>query len=267
MRKYGIILLIVLLITTVAGCANKDADTSVLSEAESDLQYVKDKGKLIVGITDFRPLDYKGYGEWIGFDADMAKMFAESIGVEVQFLEIDWDNKLNYLESGEIDCVWNGMTLTDEVIKSMACTRAYLNNSQVIIVKADKADSSRTVEDCMHYLFAVEAGSAGEKELADKNYRYKTVKTQREALVQVVNGTADAAVADSVLACATIGEATSYPDLTFTASFSSEQYGVGFRKNSDMAAVLDEYFDKWYSDGTMQALADTYGVSDSIAER
>lgn len=105
------------------------------AESDSDVAYIKDKGTLIVGITDFAPMDYKDEsGEWIGFDADMARMVAEKLGVEAQFVEIDWDNKIMELESKNIDVVWNGMTLTSEVTEAMECTNAYCNNAQVIVV-------------------------------------------------------------------------------------------------------------------------------------
>ena len=105
------------------------------AETDSDVAYIKDKGTLIVGITDFAPMDYKDEsGEWIGFDADMARMVAEKLGVEAQFVEIDWDNKIMELDSKNIDVVWNGMTLTSEVTEAMECTNAYCNNAQVIVV-------------------------------------------------------------------------------------------------------------------------------------
>ena len=104
--------------------------------AESDMAYVQDKGTLIVGITNFEPMDYQdANGEWIGFDADLAKAFGESLGVEVQFQEIEWDNKVMELDGRTIDVVWNGMTLTDEVLAAMECTNAYCENAQVVITK------------------------------------------------------------------------------------------------------------------------------------
>ncbi|MBP3476925.1 MAG: transporter substrate-binding domain-containing protein [Lachnospiraceae bacterium] len=108
------------------------------SEADSDVAYIQEKGTLIVGITDFAPMDYKDdNGEWIGFDADMARMVAEKLGVEAQFVEIDWDNKIMELDSKNIDVVWNGMTLTDETMEAMECTNAYCNNAQVVVVPAN----------------------------------------------------------------------------------------------------------------------------------
>lgn len=115
----------------------QSADDFVPGE-DSDVAYIQDKGSLIVGMTDFEPMDYKDdNGEWIGFDADMAKLVAEKLGVEVQFVEIDWDNKIMELDSKNIDVVWNGMTLTDEVTSSMECTNAYCNNAQVVVVPAN----------------------------------------------------------------------------------------------------------------------------------
>lgn len=108
------------------------------SETDSDVAYIQDKGTLIVGITNFAPMDYEetaGSGEWIGFDADMAKLVAEKLGVEIQFVEIEWDNKVFELNGKTIDVVWNGMTLTDAVMEAMECTNAYCQNAQVVISK------------------------------------------------------------------------------------------------------------------------------------
>ena len=102
------------------------------------MAYIQGKGTLIVGITDFAPMDYKDEsGEWIGFDADMARIVAEELGVEAQFVEIDWDNKIMELDSKNIDVVWNGMTLTPEVTSAMECTNPYCNNAQVVVVPAE----------------------------------------------------------------------------------------------------------------------------------
>ena len=106
--------------------------------ADGDVAYIQEKGTLVVGITDFAPMDYQeeGSDEWIGFDADMARLVAEKLGVEIQFVVIDWDNKIMELDSKNIDVVWNGMTLTDEVKNAMECTNAYCNNAQVVVVPA-----------------------------------------------------------------------------------------------------------------------------------
>lgn len=114
----------------------QSASEFVASETDSDVAYIQDKGTLIIGITDFEPMDYQdANGEWIGFDADMAKIVAEKLGVEPQFIVIDWDSKIMELDSKNIDVVWNGMTLTDAVMEAMECTNAYCNNAQVVVTK------------------------------------------------------------------------------------------------------------------------------------
>lgn len=239
---------------------------SEAAEAESDLAYVQQKGKLVVGITDFEPMDYRGEdGDWIGFDADMAKAFGESLGVEVEFVEIDWDNKILELDGKTIDCVWNGMTLTDEVTSAMECSNPYFNNAQVVILPSDVAEDYESVEDLADLTFAVESGSAGEAVIADLEYDYTPVKAQSDALMEVAAGTSDAAVIDLLMAMAMTGEDTSYEDLTYTIELNSEEYGVGFRKGSDLAAVLDEYFAAAYEDGTMAEIAEEYGIDAEAA--
>ena len=275
MKKMIALLLAALMVLSMAACASKPAastETPAASEpaaaAESDLAYVQDKGTLVIGITDFAPMDYQDEsGEWIGFDADMAKAFAESLGVKAEFVEIDWDNKIMELDAKTIDCVWNGMTLTDEVTSSMSCSNAYCNNSQVVIVPADKADAYQSVEACKDLNFAVEAGSAGKAEVEKLGYSFTEVKDQATALMEVAAGTADAAVIDSLMAGAMVGAGTGYESLCFTVSLNEaegEQYGVGFRKSSDLAQALNDFFAASYKDGSMQSCAETYGIQAAL---
>ena len=243
----------------------EDGQEEAAASGESDLEYVKGKGALVVGITDFEPMDYKDEsGSWIGFDADMASAFAESLGVSVEFVEIDWDNKIMELDGKTIDCVWNGMTLTDEVTSAMECSNAYCNNAQIVIVPADKADQYQDVESLADLTFAVEAGSAGEKEVTNLGLECTPVKAQSDALMEVAAGTSDAAVIDSLMAAAMVGEGTGYENLTYTVGLNSEEYGVGFRKGSDLAAALNEFFAASYADGSMTETAETYGVQAAV---
>ena len=233
--------------------------------AGSDMEYVKNKGKLVVGITDFEPMDYKGdSGEWIGFDADLAKAFAQSLGVEAEFVEIDWDNKLLELNGKSIDCVWNGMTLTDEVTSSMECSNAYCNNAQVVVLPVDMAEKYQTVESLSDLGFAVESGSAGEAAAKELGLNFTPVSNQASALMEVAAGTSSAAIIDSLMAGAMVGEGTSYDKLTYTLPLSDEKYGVGFRKGSDLAAALNDFFAASKEDGSMQTLAETYGVQAAL---
>ncbi len=260
MKKTIALLTALVMMLTMVCCA--------FAADQTDAEYVKEKGTLVVGITDFAPMDYKDEdGNWIGFDADMAAAFAEYLGVEVEFVEIEWDNKVLELNSKSIDCVWNGMTLTDEVMAAMTCSNAYCNNAQVVIVPADQADKYQTAEDCAELVFAVEAGSAGEAEITALGYECTPVQFQASALMEVAAGTCDAAVIDSLMAAAMVGEGTSYENLTYTAALNSEEYGVGFRTGSDLAELLNDFFKAAYEDGSLQECAETYGVQAALIEQ
>lgn len=258
------------LLFAFAGCGGKTT-SSESTASQSDSEYVKENGKLVIGITDYAPLDYeetKGSGEWIGFDADMARAFAKTLGVEAEFVVIDWDNKIMELDSKSIDCVWNGMTISDEVKNGMSVTNAYLKNTQVVVVPKDKADKYRTLDSVKDLKFAAEAGSAGETALKDLGYNVTSVTAQADALMEVAAGTSEAAVIDLIMAGAVIGEGTSYENLTYTVGVAEEEnFGVGFRKGSDLAEKLNEFFKSSYADGSMTETAKTYGVQESILEQ
>lgn len=266
MKKLLTLLLATTMVFSFAACGSNDAGAG--ADAQTDMEYVKEKGTLVVGITDFAPMDYKDEnGEWIGFDADMAKAFAKSLGVEVEFMEIDWDNKILELDGKTIDCVWNGMTLTDDVKSAMDCSNPYCNNAQVVVVPADKADQYQDVDSLSDLAFAAEAGSAGEEQLELLELNVTPVKAQADALMEVAAGTSEAAVIDSLMAAAMVGEGTSYEDLTYTIGLNSEEYGVGFRKGSDLVAAMNEFFAAAYEDGSMMETATTYGVQAAIIEQ
>lgn len=259
------------LVACGSGNASSGEDNAAVESSDSeatggsDLEAIKDKGTLVIGITDFEPMDYKDAdGNWIGFDADMATAFAKSLGVEAQFVEIEWDNKALELDSGSIDCVWNGMTLTDEVKSAMDCSNAYCNNAQVVIVPKDKAGDYQTVDSVKGLNFAVEVGSAGAAEAQNNGLNYTEVTSQANALMEVAAGTSDAAIIDSLMAAAMVGEGTSYADLTYTVGLNSEEYGVGFRKGSDLVSALNDFFKTSYADGSMQKIAETYGVQAAL---
>ncbi len=233
--------------------------------SDSDVAYIKDKGTLIVGITDFAPMDYKDdAGNWIGFDADMASKVAESLGVNVQFVEIDWDNKILELDNKSIDVVWNGMTLTSEVTSAMECTKAYLNNAQVVVVPAADAANYTDAASVSGLSFAVESGSAGEQAAKDNGFNYTALTSQADAVMEVDAGTSQACIIDLLMAGAMIGEGTSYADLAHTVELTTEEYGIGCRKGSDLAAYINDQLAAFYKDGSMQEIAKTYGVQDAL---
>ncbi len=265
-KTFALILALIFALTAFTACGStsgKASDSDL--DAAADVSYVKGRGKLVVGITDFEPMDYKDQsGNWIGFDADMAKAYAEYLGVKVEFIEIAWDNKILELNSKAIDCVWNGMTLTDEVKSAMSCSVPYCDNAQVVVISADKADKYQTVASLSDLTFAVEAGSAGEAEVKALGLKFTPVNAQSDALMEVAAGTSDAAVIDLLMASAMTGKGTSYEKLTYTVSLNSEEYGVGFRKGSDLTASFNNFFSDCQKDGTALKIAEKYGIAAAI---
>ncbi|MGN0468666.1 MAG: transporter substrate-binding domain-containing protein [Acutalibacteraceae bacterium] len=246
--------------TTTAG----EGDTTAADAAASDLAYVQEKGTLVVGMTDYAPMNYKeeGSDEWTGFDTEFAQAFAKEIGVKVEFVEIDWDNKFTELEAKSLDCIWNGMTITDEALANSSVSDPYVKNAQVVVMAKDKLDSYKDADSIKDLSFAVEAGSAGEKEVKNLEIANVTaVKTQSDALLEVKSGSADACVIDITMANAMTGEGTSYAELGYSLELSTEEYGVSFRKDSDMTAKFNEVLAQYKADGTLDKLAEKYSLT------
>ena len=250
-----------------ASTAASTAESTVESTAaagDSDLDYIKGKGKITIGYTVYEPMNYTDAdGNFTGFDTELATAVCEKLGVEPEFVEINWDTKIVELDAKSIDCIWNGMTLTDDIQANTACTKAYAKNAQVVVMKAD-ADYSSTA-DLVGKTVVAEAGSAGEsainddESLAQAEYVSKSVQT--DCLMEVAAGTADAAVLDVTLASAMIGDGTDYANLAIKDELNAEEYGVAFRKGSDAADAVNAAFDELKADGTMQALADKYSLA------
>lgn len=249
--------------STVASSA-ASGSAAASETAASDLDSIKEKGKLVIGYTVYEPMNYTDAdGSFTGFDTELATAVCEKLGVEPEFVEINWDTKVVELDAKSIDCIWNGMTLTDDIMANTATTKAYAKNAQVVVVK-DGTDYASTA-DLVGKTVVAEAGSAGEaaiegdENLAQADYVSKSVQT--DCLMEVAAGTADAAVLDLTLANAMIGEGTDYASLAIVDELNAEEYGVAFRKGSDAAAAVDAAFDELKADGTMQALAEKYDLA------
>ena len=250
--------------STVASSASASGSAAASETAASDLDYIKEKGKMVIGYTVYEPMNYTDAdGNFTGFDTELATAVCEKLGVEPEFVEINWDTKVVELDAKSIDCIWNGMTLTDDIMANAATTKAYAKNAQVVVVK-DGTDYSSTA-DLVGKTVVAEAGSAGEaaiqgdENLSKADYVSKSVQT--DCLMEVAAGTADAAVLDLTLANAMIGAGTDYASLKIVDELNAEEYGVAFRKGSDAAAAVDAAFDELKADGTMQALADKYDLA------
>ena len=256
MKKMIAMMLVILLsLSLLTACGGKP---------DSDLAAIQKKGKLIVGITDYAPMDYKDEnGEWTGFDAEFARLFAKELGVDCEFYVIaDWGKKFLELETNQIDAVWNGMTITEEATLNASVSAPYVVNAQVLVMKADVVNNYADAASLKDLTVAAENGSAGQA-AAEEAGITNIVLTQDQgaALMEVAAGTSDACVIDITMANAMTGEGTSYADLAPGISLTSEEYGVAFRKESDVTAKFNEFMDKIKADGSLQELADKYSLT------
>lgn len=256
-KMFALLLVLVLALTCLSACG---------ASSDSDLKYIQKKGTMIVGITDYEPMDYKDEnGNWTGFDAELAEQVCEKLGVKCEFLVLgDWGKKFYELETKNIDAIWNGMTITDEVKLNTNCSDAYVVNAQVLVMKADALANYTTPESLSDLTFAVENGSAGQEAVLGIGIpedQIIAVQDQAAALMEVAAGTSDACVIDITMANAMTGEGTSYADLAAGISLTSEEYGIGFRKDSDVTAKVNELLQAMKADGSLQALADKYSLT------
>ena len=261
--KYSMLLMTAMLMLT--GCAHGKKDTAPgINPGQSDLEYVQEKGTLIVGVTDYAPMDYRSGEVWTGFDAELANAFAESIDVTLQLKEIDWDKKTELLEEGSIDCIWNGMTMSQELQESISCSEPYLSNAQVVVQRGNEKEQYSTIESCQHMLFAVEAGSMGESLLGKRKYRYSNYSTQMEAIRAVQVKKADAAVVDLIMAAYYTGDGQEFEDLKFNIFLNDEKICVGLRRDSDLTEIVNAFLKDANENGMMHSLAEKYGIENAV---
>ncbi|NLV86527.1 MAG: transporter substrate-binding domain-containing protein, partial [Clostridiales bacterium] len=238
----------------------------------SDFDYISEKGKIVIGYTDYAPMNYTDdEGEFTGFDTELAIAVCEKLGLTPEFVEINWDTKEIELEAKSIDCIWNGLTITPSRQDAMSISDPYVKNAQVVIVK--KGSGISGTADLIDKTVVAEVSSAGEMQILgdDENEpeenlaqaKYVAVNYQKDCLLEVKSGTADAAVLDWTLAMTMIGEGTSYDDLEMIEGLelATEEYGIAFRKGSDITEKVNAALRELVEDGTLPALAEKYGLS------
>lgn len=271
MKKIIAILLALILTVLAIGCAKTATSTAAEPAVEDDAAYIMNKGKLVIGITLFDPMNYyDDNGKLIGFDTEYAEAVCAKLGIEPEFVEINWNTKEVELAAKSIDCIWNGMTITEERKENMSFSAAYIKNKQCIVIKKDNAAAYTDTASLSAATLVAETSSAGEEAIqADdnlKNATYVAVAAQADALLEVKSGTADGAVIDYVMAKSMVGEGTDYADLTIIdgVELAVEEYGIGFRKDSSFVAKVDEATKALIADGTLRAIAEKYGQADVL---
>lgn len=248
--------------TMLAGCGSSATDWS----------YIEEKGKMTIGITYFEPMNYlDDNGELTGFETEFAQAVCEKMGVTPTFQKIDWDSKEVELTSKTIDCIWNGMTITDERKENMDISVAYMENKQVMVTKAENVEKYKNAENLAGATVVAEKKSAGESVATTDSFftkaNYVSVDSQAKALLEVKAGTADIAVIDYVMSIGTIANGTDYSSLKVIEeqSFAEEQYGIAFRKNSpETVQKVNDAIQELANEGKLKEIASKYQLQDLI---
>ncbi len=273
MKKILSLILALTLVFALAACGGNEVavDPTDATEAPySDAAYITDKGTLVIGMTLFAPMDYiDENGDLTGFEVEFGKAVCEKLGVEPEFIEINWDAKETELSAKNIDCIWNGMTITPERSENMSISVPYMTNKQVVVAKAENAEKYAT--SLAGALVVAESGSAGEELATSEEFfadaNFTAVDSMAKALMEVAAGTADVAVVDYVASIGSIGEGTDFENLVVveTEEFSPEQYGIAFRKGSDMTAKVNEAIAELAADGTLAEIAAKYKLDEVLS--
>lgn len=260
-RKILAVISAAAIVFSMTACSNKSASNG------SDWETIKNKGEMIVGITIIPPLNYKEGDKLVGFETEFTEAVCDILDIDARFQEINWNSKEMELSSGNIDCIWNGMTITDELKENLSITKPYMENKQVIIRKQDSTYTSLAGIN-----IAAEAGSAGERLAAEhddfKDSKLVGVDSQAKALMDVEMGTADAAIVDYVAAIGSIGAGTEFSDLVIMENheYMPEYFGIAFRKDSDLKDKVQEAIDALMADGTVGKIAGKYKLQELIQE-
>lgn len=258
-KMISILLMAAMAVTLLAGCGS----------SKTDWDYIEDKGNMVMGITLYEPMNYYDEnGELTGFDTEFAQAVCEILGVEAKFQEIEWDQKQTELKGKSIDCIWNGMTIKEELAEHMNFSTPYVKNKQVVIIKKDNEDKYTDLNSLKGVKLAAENGSAGASAIENteelKDNELITVSAQKDALLEVKSGSVEAAVLDYVLAKAVLTEESDYSDLMMVEAveLGVEEYGIGIRlEDKELLKKINDAIKQLKDDGTLDELAEKYGVN------
>jgi polar amino acid transport system substrate-binding protein len=270
-KKWIALILTALMLFGAFACAKTTepaAEATEAAAADDDFAYIQAKGTLVIGITDYAPMNYYDEtGKLVGFDTEFAEAVCAKLGLTPEFIEIDWDSKELELAGKKIDCIWNGLTVTEERKANMDFTTSYLMNQQVVVIRAEDAATYTDTASLSGQVVVAEASSAGAAAIAANlpDADFTEVQAQSDALLEVKTGKAAAAVIDLTMANAMTGEGSDYSDLVIAPiDMLDEEYAVGFRVGSTATEKFNAVFAELISDGTLAALAEKYELSDLL---
>ncbi len=251
-----------LVAATFAGCAKKGA------KGDNSLAELKSRGVFVLGLDDsFPPMGFRDEkNEIVGFDIDLAKEVAKRLGVKFRAQPINWDSKEQELNTGKIDCIWNGLTITDERKKNLSFSKPYLANKQVVVVK--KGSGYKKLSDLAGKKIALQSGSSAEDAVNDSPDFKKSVnelvflEQNLLALNDLVIGGVDGVVMDSIVAEYSI-ELSGMPLELLDESLASEEYGIAFRKQDvQLTDAVQKALEDMAADGTVARISSVWFGSD-----
>ena len=257
---------------STAASTDSTAASAAEATADSDLAYIKSKGKMTIGYTVYEPMNYTDAdGNFTGFDTELATAVCEKLGVEPEFVEINWDTKVVELDAKSIDCIWNGLTIDDDRKSTMDISTPYMEYKQVMVANFDVADKFKSADVLKDKTVVAEKKSAGESVAQTDEFfssaKYVSVDAQAKALLEVKSGTADVAVIDYVMSIGTLKSGSDYADLKVVdgKDFSPEQYGIALRKDSpETLKKLNDAIQAVADDGTLDKIAEKYSLQDLL---
>lgn len=235
--------------------------SSTLWAADQSLEKIQDKGCFVLGLDDsFPPMGFRdATGAVVGFDIDLAKEVAKRLGVKLKIQPVEWSGVIFSLNRGDIDLIWNGMTIKPERAKRIDFSKPYLANTQAVAVLADSAIQHNA--DLVGKQVGVQLGSPSEDAIKAQFAIAKSIGEIRkygkypEALLDLSAHRIDAVVGDEILLRYYLSKREGQYRI-LQDNFGSEQYGVGFRKDDDaFRAAVDAALDAMRKDGTAAAIS------------
>ena len=245
--------------TLLGGCSSSDSSSS---SNDDSLQYVMDKGKLIVGLDDsFPPMGYRDKdNKIVGFDVDLAKETCKRMGIKAKFQPVSWESKEQELSSKNIDCIWNGFGITPEREKVLTFTEPYMSNPQIFVVLADSG--IKTEADLKGKVVAAQSGSTAyatidkDTNLKDSFKEFIGVEDNVKALMDLEVGGSDAVAMDTVVARYYMTKDPGKYSIIEDTTILDEEMGVGFRKGDNaLCKKVEDTLKEMKKDGTLAKIS------------
>lgn len=251
MRRYIALLLMVLVVGSMVltGCGNGT------SGSDKSWDKIKEKGEFVLGLDEnFPPMGFRDENNEItGFDVDLAKEVCSRLGIKLKLQPINWDTKEQELNTGNIDAIWNGFTITEDRKEKVLFSKPYTNNRQVLVTMGDAAGAK--LADFEGKKLGLQAASSAadaleqSKDFKDKLKEVIEFKDNMTALMDLEKGGIDVVLMDEIVARYYI-QMKSKGYKVIDESLSSEEYGIGFRKNdSSLMQKFQETLDAMAKDG------------------